>query len=117
MKHILLSIPVSFLAAGIAFGAAHEEMASQEDLTAALTGNTFQGDMAGGAYTGYFGDEGMYRDGSGSGTYEITDDGVCYPDTDFGCFQAKLDGETLTWSQNGEEMGSGTIVQGNPNNF
>ncbi len=84
-----------------------------DELRAALVGNTFSGDMGGGGYASYFAEDGTYDDAAGGGTYEITDEGVCYPGTDFGCYEAQIDGDQLEWFQNGESAGTGMIKQGN----
>jgi hypothetical protein len=86
---------------------------SADEIRAALVGNTFTGDMGGGGYASYFGDDGKYEDASGGGVYEITEDGVCYPDTDFGCYEAVIDDNQLEWFQNGESAGTGMIKEGN----
>ncbi|SEK43102.1 hypothetical protein [Roseovarius nanhaiticus] len=86
---------------------------SADELRAALVGNTFMGDMGGGGYASYFAEDGTYEDATGGGTYEITDEGVCYPGTDFGCYAAEIDGDQLEWFQNGESAGTGVIKQGN----
>ncbi|ETX13157.1 hypothetical protein OCH239_13060 [Roseivivax halodurans JCM 10272] len=86
--------------------------ATQDELREALVGNTFQGDMGGGGYSSYFADDGTYYDTDTSGVYEITEKGVCYPDTDFGCYQAKLDGTVLEWIKDGESAGTGEILEG-----
>lgn len=86
--------------------------ATQEELTEALVGNTFQGDMGGGGYSSYFAEDGTYYDESTSGTYEITEEGVCYPGTDFGCYQATIDDMSLEWMKDGESAGTGTILEG-----
>ncbi|WP_299654008.1 hypothetical protein [uncultured Jannaschia sp.] len=86
--------------------------ATQQELQDALVGNTFQGDMGGGGYSSYFGENGTYHDASTSGRYEITDDGVCYPDTEFGCYQATIDGTLLEWMKDGESAGTGEILEG-----
>ena len=85
--------------------------ATQQELRDALVGNTFQGDMGGGGYSSYFGEDGTYHDASTSGPYEITDDGVCYPDTEFGCYQATIDGTSLKWMKDGESVGTGEILE------
>lgn len=90
---------------------------SPDEIRAALVGNTFQGDMGGGSYSSYFAEDGTYSDASGSGVYEITEDGVCYPETEFGCYAASIDGDRLEWMQDGESVGTGTIVEGNPLGF
>lgn len=86
--------------------------ATQEELQDALVGNTFQGDMGGGGYSSYFAEDDTYYDTSTSGTYEITENGVCYPDTDFGCYQATIDGTSLEWMKDGESAGTGEILEG-----
>ena len=109
-----------FLAATVAvlaFSAPAFAQSSAEEIREALVGNTFQGDMGSSEYTSYFGEDGMYADGSTTGKYEITDEGVCYPGTDFGCYQAQIDGDQLKWSQGGKDQGSGMILKGNPMKF
>ncbi|MFX0540769.1 hypothetical protein ACEWPM_003420 [Roseovarius sp. S4756] len=106
----------SALAAAIALGAASTgalAQSSPDELREALVGNTFQGDMGGGGYASYFGEDGRYEDATGGGTYEITDEGVCYPGTDFGCYMAEVDGNQLEWFQDGESAGTGVIKKGN----
>ncbi|MEI4260923.1 hypothetical protein [Roseovarius sp. D0-M9] len=103
-------------AAALALGAATSgalAASSAEELREALVGNTFQGDMGGGGYSSYFAEDGTYEDATGGGTYEITDEGVCYPGTDFGCYAAEVDGDQLEWFQDGESQGTGMIKQGN----
>lgn len=99
---LAIAIPSSAMAA-----------ASADELRAALVGNTFQGDMGGGGYASFFAENGTYVDATGGGIYEITDEGVCYPGTDFGCYAAEVDGNQLEWFQNGESAGSGIIREGN----
>ena len=59
--------------------------ASQKELRAAIVGNTFEGGMGGGMYSSYLDADGTYHDANTLGRYEITEAGVCYPDTDHGC--------------------------------
>jgi hypothetical protein len=99
-------------AAIIAALAAPAFAATQGELQEALVGNTFQGDMGGGGYSSYFAEDGTYYDTSTSGEYEITDEGVCYPGTDFGCYQAEIDGTSLEWMKDGESAGTGEILEG-----
>lgn len=100
------------LAAAVTAFALPAASATQEELEEALVGNTFQGDMGGGGYSSYFADDGTYHDTSTSGVYEITDEGVCYPETEFGCYQATIEGRTLEWMKDGESAGTGEILEG-----
>lgn len=86
--------------------------ASQQELQEALVGNTFQGGMGGGMYSSYFAEDGTYHDANTSGPYEITEDGVCYPGTEYGCYQAEIDGRSLEWMKDGESAGTGEILAG-----
>lgn len=88
--------------------------ATQEELQDALVGNTFQGDMGGGGYSSFFAEDGTYHDAAASGRYEITEDGVCYPGTEFGCYQATIEGTSLEWIKDGESAGTGEILEGDP---
>lgn len=73
--------------------------------------------MGGGMYSSYFAEDGTYHDANTSGPYEITEDGVCYPDTDYGCYQAEIDGRSLEWMKDGESAGSGEILGGDALNL
>lgn len=86
---------------------------SAEEITAALVGNTFKGSMGSDVYSSYFAEDGTYEDAYGGGNYEITDEGVCYPGTDFGCYAADIEGNRLEWFQEGKSVGTGVIEQGN----
>ncbi|EAU41573.1 hypothetical protein FP2506_14109 [Fulvimarina pelagi HTCC2506] len=90
---------------------------SAEQIREALVGNTFQGSMGSSEYTSYFGEDGTYADASTTGPYEITEEGVCYPGTDYGCYQAEIEGDQLEWFKDGKSEGTGTIVEGNPMEF
>lgn len=105
---IVLSIPLSLPVLAASSGA---------DIKAALVGNTFDGGMGGSKYTSFFGTDGTYKDATGAGKYSIEGDSVCYPGTDFGCYQATITGNKLEWSKDGKSEGTGTIVKGNPMKF
>ena len=104
----------SFAALTAATLAAPALAATQEELQKALVGNTYQGGMGGGMYSSYFAEDGTYHDANTSGRYEITEDGVCYPETEYGCYQADIDGRSLEWMKDGESAGSGEILGGDP---
>lgn len=104
----------TFFAAVVSIGLAGSALAasSAEEVSAALVGNTFKGSMGSDVYSSYFAEDGTYEDAYGGGKYKITDEGVCYPGTDYGCYAAKIDGNQLEWFQNGESAGTGLIEQG-----
>ena len=86
---------------------------SEEEIREALVGNTFKGSMGSDVYSSYFGKDGQYEDAYGGGVYKITEDGVCYPGTEYGCYAAEIDGDQLEWFKDGESAGTGMIEQGN----
>ncbi len=106
-----LSLPTLAAALLPALAAAQS---APDEIREALVGNTFQGDMDGIGYASYFAADGTYRDALKTGPYEITDEGVCYPESEFGCYAAELDGDRLQWLQDGQPAGAGTILDGNP---
>ena len=116
LKALLVAATSAVFAAGplaIAVEASAAEMASAETLTKALVGNTFQGGMGGSRYSSFFGPDGAYKDPTGGGKYAITADGVCYPETDYGCYQATITGDVLEWFKDGKSEGTGQILKGN----
>ncbi len=96
----------------IAVADAASAMSTAEEISAALVGNTFQGGMGGSDYASYFAADGTYRDKDGGGKYTIDGDGVCYPGTDFGCYQATVSGDQLEWFKDGKSQGKGAILKG-----
>ena len=107
-----MSTTRTFAAMAFAVLAVPSLAATQAELEAALVGNTFQGDMGGIGYSSYFAEDGTYHDPQTSGPYEITEDGVCYPGTEFGCYQANIEGTRLEWVKDGESAGTGQILEG-----
>jgi hypothetical protein len=94
--------------------------ASGEEIAAALAGNTVKGSMKeSGAYQEFYSPDGEIKGEDFSGKWRIDGDSMCItydgdPET---CWQLKLDGGDVTWLTDGEEEGTGVIVEGNPNEF
>lgn len=96
-----------------------QDLAAGADITAAIADNTVQGSMsASGAYTEFYAADGTIRGQGYAGTWTVEGDTMCF---DYGqgkdCWGVRIDGETVTWVQDGVDGGTGTIVAGNPNNF
>ena len=85
---------------------------SADEVRVAMVGNTFKGSMGSDVYSSYFAADGTSKDAFGGGNYEIRAEGVCYPGIDFGCYSAQRSGNELEWFQNGENVGSGVIEEG-----
>lgn len=106
----LTTLPLPVLAETLATGA---------EITAAISGNTVQGSMsASGAYTEFYAADGMIKGQGYTGTWTVEADTMCF---DYGegkdCWNVRIDGEAVTWVQDGVDGGTGTIVAGNPNSF
>lgn len=96
-----------------------ETLATGAEITAAISGNTVQGSMtASGAYTEFYAADGAIKGDGYTGIWSVEGDTMCF---DYGegkdCWGVRIDGEAVTWVQDGADGGTGTIVPGNPNNF
>ena len=106
---LLAAMPV--LATNVADGAA---------ISAAISGNTVQGSMvSSGVYTEFYADDGEIRGDGYQGALSVRDDMMCfdYGDDPETCWQVRVDGDQVTWVQDDQELGTGTIVEGNANDF
>ena len=107
------------LALTLPLAAQAQELATGPAIISALSGNTVQGSMsASGAYTEFYAADGTIRGQGYTGTWTVEGDAMCF---DYGegkdCWNVRIDGEAVTWVQNGADGGTGSIVAGNPNNF
>lgn len=117
MKMLLAALAMLAAAGGIAQASG---LATGEQITAAISGNTVQGSMvAAGAYTEFYGAGGVIKGKDYSGKWRVDGDAMCfqYGSDPEACWQVKLDGSQVTWVKDGKDDGTGTIVTGNPNNF
>jgi hypothetical protein len=111
------------LAAALLFFAAAataQDLASGEDILSAISGNTVEGSMvASGSYAEYY-EAGGHIMGKGfAGSWMISGDQMCfaYGIAPASCWNARLQGDQVTWFNKGVEEGTGTILKGNPNGF
>lgn len=112
MTFSLISRTVCAIAISAGMAGSALAASSAEEVRAALVGNTFKGSMGSDVYSSYFAEDGTYEDAYGGGKYKITDEGVCYPGSDYGCYAAEIDGNQLEWFQSGQSVGTGVIEQG-----
>jgi hypothetical protein len=96
-----------------------QTLATGEQITAAIGGNTVQGSMLeAGAYTEFYQADGVIKGADYTAAWTIKDNQMCF---DYGegadCWSVRIDGEAVTWVKDGADGGTGTIVAGNPNNF
>jgi hypothetical protein len=102
-----------------ALPAAAQDLATGDAIRAAISGKTVQGAMTDtGAYTEFYAEDGTIRGSGYTGTWTVQDNAMCF---DYGegadCWGVKLSGDAVTWVKDGADLGTGTIVAGNPNNF
>ncbi|HEV7251723.1 MAG TPA: hypothetical protein VGN97_01290 [Mesorhizobium sp.] len=72
-----------------------------------------------GVYTEFYAADGTIRGKDYTGAWRVTDDAMCFaygqdPET---CWQVRLRGDQVTWVMEGADVGTGTLVPGNPNGF
>jgi hypothetical protein len=97
-----------------------QDLASGEDILAAISGNTVEGSMAAsGSYAEYYEGGGQIMGKGFAGSWMISGDQMCFaygPDP-ASCWNARIEGDQVTWINAGVEEGTGTIRKGNPNGF
>jgi hypothetical protein len=97
-----------------------DDLATGDQITAALTGNTVMGSMsASGAYTEFYTADGKIRAADYEGAWSVKDNTMCftYGDTAPTCFNVRLQGDQVTWVSGETDEGTGTILPGNPNGW
>tara|TARA_R110002072_G_scaffold259221_1_gene417835 strand:- start:60 stop:410 length:351 start_codon:yes stop_codon:yes gene_type:complete len=115
MKLIAIAAGVMLMAAPLAAA----DMASGAQIKAAVSGNTVQGGMTDGtAYTEFYDPDGTIKAVDYSADWSIDGDKMCFDYGEGGeCWNVVIDGDTVTWMNDGVSEGTGTILPGNPNNF
>lgn len=95
------------------------DLASGDQIQAAVSGNTISGGMSDGtAYSEFYATDGTIKADGYLGAWSVENDQMCF---DYGegadCWSVSIDGDQVTWVTNGQEAGTGTISAGNPNEF
>ncbi len=101
------------------YAAVAETLATGEQITTLVAGNTVQGSMLeSGSYTEFYQADGVIKGADYIGKWSIKDNQMCF---DYGdgpdCFSVRVAGDAVTWVKDGADDGTGTIVKGNPNNY
>ena len=111
------------LAAAFVFLAAPafaQYLASGEAILSAISGNTVEGSMvASGSYAEFYEAGGQIMGKGFAGSWMISGDQMCfaYGIAPASCWNARIQGDQVTWLNGGVEEGTGTILKGNPNGF
>lgn len=114
MIRYLAFISLLFTTPGLA-----QDLATGSAIRSAISGNTVQGSMVqSGVYTEFYAKDGTIKGNGYSGEWKIEQDTMCFTyDAEQTCLEARVDGDQITWVNNNEDDGTGTIVPGNPNGF
>jgi hypothetical protein len=109
-----------FIASLLCTPAFAQDLATGDQIRAAVAGNTVVGSMAAsGAYTEYYAADGAIRSADYAGRWTIEGDTMCftYGEDPATCWGVQLSGDQVSWVVNGTVEGSGAIVAGNPNGW
>lgn len=114
------TIAALVLGLGLVSGSALAEMAKGDQITAAISGNSIQGNMdASGPYSEYYGADGTVFGKDYKAKWSVEGDTMCwvYDGSPKDCWGVEIASDQVKWVKDGKAQGSGTIVSGNPNNF
>ena len=114
-----MHLRVTFAALFLSLPAFAQDLATGDAITAAIADKTVQGSMIeSGAYTEFYAADGTIRGDGYTGTWTVEGDTMCF---DYGeganCWGVRINGDQVAWIKDGAEDGTGTLVEGNPNNF
>lgn len=89
-------------------------------ITQTITGNTVQGSMvSSGVYTEFYDADGTIRGADYQGKWSVKAGQMCfeYGQDPATCWNMRVEGDQVTWVLDGKDLGTGTVVGGNPNGF
>jgi hypothetical protein len=95
-------------------------MATAEQITAAVSDNTIQGNMdSSGPYAEYYAADGTVFGKDYKAKWSVEGDTMCwvYEGTPKDCWGVEIEGDQVRWVKDGKAQGSGTVLKGNTNNF
>ena len=95
------------------------EMASRNEISAAVSDKTLQGSMLSDTFSEFYAADGSIKGDGYGGKWTVTDEGMCfsYDGGPASCWGVELNGPALTLYKDGVVDGTGILVDGNPNNF
>jgi hypothetical protein len=116
MTRFALAMTAMLLAAAPALAA----MATGDQITAAVSGNTIQGNMdSSGPYAEHYAADGVVHGKDYKAAWSVEGDTMCwvYEGSPKDCWNVEIDGDQVKWIKDGKSQGTGTILKGNPNGF
>ena len=94
--------------------------ASGEEILAAISGNTVQGNMdSSGPYAEFYDASGAIKGKDYTGKWTVEGDSMCfeYEGSPKDCWDVEISGDQVRWIKGGSSQGTGTILKGNANGF
>lgn len=104
----------------LAFPVSANELATGDEIRAAISGNTVQGSMiASGGYSEFYAADGVIKAADYAGTWSIDGAKMCfaYGQDPATCWGVRISGDQVTWVGEGGDEGTGTVKAGNSNGF
>ncbi len=96
------------------------ELAKGPAISAAISGNTVQGNMdSSGPYAEHYSADDVVHGKDYKAKWSVEGDTMCwvYEGTPKDCWGVEIAGDQVKWVKDGKAQGTGTILPGNPNNF
>lgn len=94
--------------------------ATGAEISAAISGNTVQGNMdSSGPYAEFYEAGGTIKGKDYTGKWSIEGDTMCfeYEGSPKDCWAMDINGDQVRWIKDGKSQGTGTILGGNANGF
>jgi len=118
-----IALVAGIMAAALLMPAAAEaeEAPTAAEITAAVSGHTYQGSMSegGSGFAEYYAPDGTIRGDGYSGEWRVEDGVMCfrYGDKPESCFEVAINGPSMVMYKDGEIDGNGMLIGGNPLDF
>lgn len=121
-KSLKLVAGVAALLIGLSASAqAGQNMATGDQITAAVSDKTIHGSMVDGKpYAQFYMADGTIKADGYTGKWSIKDDSMCYQFGDekpVDCWEVDIHGPIMTWYKDGRIEGAGVAIEGNVNEF
>ena len=94
--------------------------ATGDEIRAAISGNTVQGNMdSGGPYAEFYEPGGTIKGKDYTGKWTVEGDSMCfeYEGAPKDCWNVDITGDQVRWIKDGASQGTGSILKGNTNGF
>ena len=95
-------------------------MATGDQIMAAVSGNTIQGNMdSSGPYAEFYAADGTVLGKDYKAKWSVEGDTMCwvYEGTPKDCWNVDIEGDQVKWVKDSKAQGSGTVLKGNANDF